>query len=348
MPADTLADPSETAPAAGPAPAPAASLRGRIGRTLAAVLILGAIVALIAVTPFLPNYYIRVVNSLLIYVLLGIGLNIVVGYAGLLDLGFVAFYAVGAYTYGLLASPQLGIHLPILVILPIAMAIGAVTGILLGMPVLRLRGDYLAIVTLGFGEIIRILLNNLDDLTGGPRGIFGIDKASIAGISFSRPGEIFWLLVVTVLIVGTLVWRLERSILGKAWAAIREDQDAAKGVGINTTNVKLAAFATSATIGSIAGVIFAASQRFVSPDSFALQESVLIVLMIVIGGVGNILGVVVGAAILILMPEVLREFAEWRILFLGLLMVALIILRPGGIVPRWFGPERVLKQVFGR
>lgn len=319
-----------------------------VGRRLGAFAILAAIVALIAVTPFLPNYYVRVANSLLIYVLLGIGLNIVIGYAGLLDLGFVAFYAVGAYTYGLLASPQLGIHLPFLLILPIAALLGALVGILLGLPVLRLRGDYLAIVTLGFGEIIRIMMNNLDGVTGGPRGIFGIDKASILGLGLSRPVEIFWLLVVTVLVVGTLVWRLERSILGKAWAAVREDQDAAKGVGVNTTNVKLAAFATSATIGSIAGVIFAASQRFVSPESFALQESVLIVLMIVIGGIGNILGVFIGAALLILLPEALRGFAEWRVLFLGLLMVTLIIIRPAGIAPRSFGPEKLIRTLFGK
>ena len=327
---------------------PRTESRTTLPRRLGALIILAAIVALIMITPFLPNYYIRVVNSLLIYVLLGIGLNIVIGYAGLLDLGFVAFYAVGAYTYGLLASPQLGLHLPILVILPIAACLGAIVGILLGLPVLRLRGDYLAIVTLGFGEIIRILMNNLDDLTGGPRGIFGIDKADLFGIPIAKPGEIFWLLVVTVLVVGTFVWRIEKSILGKAWAAIREDQDAAKGVGISTTRVKLAAFATSATIGSIAGVIFAASQRFVSPDSFSLQESVLIVLMIVIGGVGNILGIFVGASILILLPEVLRGFAEWRILFLGLLMVTLIIIRPAGIVPRSFGPEKLLKALFGK
>lgn len=325
-----------------------AATRSAAGRRLGAFAILAAIVALIAVTPFLPNYYVRVANSLLIYVLLGIGLNIVIGYAGLLDLGFVAFYAVGAYTYGLLASPQLGIHLPFLAILPIAALLGASVGVLLGLPVLRLRGDYLAIVTLGFGEIIRILMNNLDGVTGGPRGIFGIDKASVLGIGLSRPVEIFWLLVATVLIVGTLVWRLERSILGKAWAAVREDQDAAKGVGVDTTNVKLAAFATSATIGSIAGAIFAASQRFVSPDSFALQESVLIVLMIVIGGIGNILGVFVGAAILILLPEALRGFAEWRVLFLGLLMVVLIVIRPAGIVPRSFGPEKLIGTLFGK
>lgn len=312
------------------------------------ILVFGLAIALILATPFLPNYYIRVLNSLLIYILLGIGLNIVIGYTGLLDLGFVAFYAVGAYSYALLASPQLDLHLPFLMILVVAASLGAITGILLGIPVLRLRGDYLAIVTLGFGEIVRIIINNLDWLTGGPEGIARLDKASIAGIQISEPIDFFWLLLGVVVITAVLVWRLEHSILGKAWAAIREDQDAARGVGINTTNAKLAAFAISATIGSIAGVIFAASQRFVSPESFTLQQSVLIVLLIVIGGVGNILGVVVGAAILILLPEILRDFAEWRILFLGLLMVFLIIVRPAGIVPRSFGPDRLIRGLFGK
>ena len=319
----------------------------RGGRLLPFLCVAVAIALLIA-TPFLPNYYIRVVNGLLIYILLGIGLNIVIGYAGLLDLGFVAFYAVGAYTYGLLASPQLDLHLPFLLIVVIAALAGTITGILLGIPVLKLRGDYLAIVTLGFGEIIRIVINNMDWLTGGPQGIARLDKASIAGIEFARPVEIYWLLLVVVVLAALIVWRLEHSILGKAWAAIREDQDAARGIGINTTRAKLAAFATSATIGSIAGVIFAASQRFVSPESFTLQESVLIVLMIVIGGIGNILGVVAGAAILILLPEVLREFAEWRILFLGLLMIVLIIIRPGGLVTRSFGPGELFRRLLGK
>lgn len=321
--------------------------RPRSGRAIS-FLFFAIAIALIMATPFLPNYYVRVINSLLIYILLGIGLNIVIGYAGLLDLGFVAFYAVGAYSYALLASPQLDLHWPFLLILLVAACLGAVTGILLGIPVLRLRGDYLAIVTLGFGEIIRIIINNLDWLTGGPKGIPRLDKASILGIQVARPIDFFWLLLVTVLVAGVLVWRLERSILGKAWAAIREDQDAARGIGINTTNAKLAAFATSATIGSIAGAIFAASQRFVSPESFTLQESVLIVLMIVIGGIGNILGIVAGAAILMLLPEVLREFAEWRILFLGLLMIFLIIVRPAGIVPRSFGPDKLIRRLFGK
>ncbi len=311
-------------------------------------LVVALVIALVASTPFMSNYYIRVANGLLIYILLGIGLNIVIGYTGLLDLGFVAFYAVGAYTYGLLASPQLGLHLPFMLILLIAAALGMITGILLGLPVLKLRGDYLAIVTLGFGEIIRILLNNIDWLTGGPKGIARLDKASIFGLEISKPVDFYWLLIVAVLLIGTIVWRMERSILGKAWAAIREDQDAARGIGINMTKAKLAAFATSATIGSIAGVIFAGSQRFVSPESFSLQESVLIVLMIVVGGIGNILGIIVGAAILILLPEVLREFAEWRILFLGLLMIGLIILRPAGIVPRTFGPEKLIRGLFGK
>lgn len=323
------------------------SEKPRVSR-LVAFLVLAAIAALVAATPFLPNYHIRVANSLLIYILLGIGLNIVIGYTGLLDLGFVAFYAVGAYTYALLASPQLDLHLPFLVIVGIAAVLGTVTGILLGIPVLKLRGDYLAIVTLGFGEIIRIVVNNVDWLTGGPKGIARLDKASILGVEIARPVEIYWLLLVTVFLAGLFVWRLERSILGKAWAAIREDQDAARGIGINATNAKLAAFATSAAIGAIAGTIFAASQRFVSPESFTLQESVLIVLMIVIGGIGNILGIVAGAAILILLPEMLREFAEWRILFLGILMVVLIIVRPAGLVPRSFGPEKLIRGLFGK
>lgn len=319
----------------------------RFGRALP-ILLFALAVGLMVLTPFLPNYYVRIVNSLLIYILLGIGLNIVVGYAGLLDLGFVAFYAIGAYTYALLASPQFDLHFPFLLILLIAAGLGMLSGILLGIPVLKLRGDYLAIVTLGFGEIIRIVANNVDWLTGGPQGIARLDRASVVGYEFARPVDIYFLLLVVVFLAGVFVWRLQHSILGKGWAAIREDQDAARGIGINTTNAKLAAFATSAVIGSVAGVIFAASQRFVSPESFTLQESILIVLMIVVGGIGNILGIVVGAAILIVLPEVLREFAEWRILFLGLLMVALIIIRPGGLVPRGFGPEKLLRRVLGK
>lgn len=309
-------------------------------KLLGLALILAAIVLAFSV-PYMPNYYVRVLDSILIYILLGMGLNIVIGYAGLLDLGFVAFYAIGAYTYALLASPQLGLHLPFLVILPIACVVGAIAGILLGIPVLRLRGDYLAIVTLGFGEIIRVMINNADRVTNGPKGISSIDKIDIFGMTISTPKEIFWLLLITCIIVGIIVWRLQNSILGKAWAAIREDQDAARGIGINTTNAKLAAFAISATIGSVAGVYFSSFQRFVSPESFTFQESVLIVLIIVIGGVGNILGVIAGAFILILLPELLRDYAQYRMLLMGLLMAFLIIVRPNGLVPRSFTPDRL-------
>jgi branched-chain amino acid transport system permease protein len=309
-------------------------------RLLGSVFMAAALV-LFATIPALPNYYVRVADSILIYVLLGIGLNIVVGYAGLLDLGFVAFYAIGAYTYALLASPQFGLHLPFFAILLIAAMLGVMVGILLGVPVLRLRGDYLAIVTLGFGEIIRVIINNADSVTNGPKGIIRIDRPEIFGVRLSSPVDFYWLLLATCIVVAVIVWRLERSILGQAWSAIREDQDAAAGVGINTTRVKLAAFSISAAIGTVAGAIFASFQRFVSPESFTLQESVLIVMIIVIGGIGNILGIIAGAAVLVMLPELLRGYAEMRMLVLGLTMAALIIVRPQGIVPRSFGPEKL-------
>ncbi len=309
---------------------------------LQGIAILLAAAALVALVPWLGSYAIRVVDSVLIYALLGIGLNLVVGYAGLLDLGFVAFYAVGAYSYALLASPQFGLHLPFLLVLPIGAALGALCGVLLGIPVLRLRGDYLAVVTLGFGEIIRVLLNNADAMTNGPQGIIGIDRATIFGFALRRPVDFFWVLLVACLLCGAIVYRMERSLLGMAWSAIREDQDAARGVGINTTNAKLAAFAISAAIGGLAGVIFAAFQRFISPDSFSLNESILIVLIIVIGGVGNIFGVLLGSVVLVLLPELLREFSAYRMLVLGLVMAVLIVLRPQGLLPRSFGPDALL------
>ena len=307
-----------------------------------------AAAAALACIPSLPTYEVRVADSLLLYILLGMGLNIVIGYAGLLDLGFVAFYAVGAYSDALLASPQFGLHLPFPLIVVVGGLLGGFAGILLGIPVLGLRGDYLAIVTLGFGEIIRIVINNADGMTNGPRGIARIDKPEVFGHVFSTPADVYWLLLAACLVTGVLVWRLQTSLLGKAWAAIREDQDAARGVGIDATRVKLFAFAISAAIGGVTGVFFSASQRFVSPESFTLQESILVVLLIVIGGIGNILGVIAGAAVLLLLPEVLRGFAEGRILVLGLTMIVLIILRPQGLVPRTFGPDKLLKVLVRR
>jgi branched-chain amino acid transport system permease protein len=313
----------------------------RTRRRVAGILAIAAVLVLLALVPQAALYYVRLADDVLIYVLLAMGLNLVIGYAGLLDLGFVAFYAVGAYTYALLASPQFGIHLPFLVILPIGALLAACFGILLGIPVLPLRGDYLAIVTLGFGEIIRILLNNMNVVTGGPQGVMMIDTPRLLGFPITSPRGFYWLLMGLCFLVGTLVLRLEESVLGKAWAAIREDQDAARGIGIDTVRVKLAAFAISASIAGVAGVIFASFQRYVSPESFAFNESILIVLIIVIGGVGNILGVITGAVALIVLPELLRGVAQYRMMAFGFTLATLIILRPQGLVPRSFGPARL-------
>ncbi|AYC35079.1 branched-chain amino acid ABC transporter permease [Pseudomonas cavernae] len=325
-----------------------ASPRTHPGTRWGGLLFLLALITLASAVPFMPYGSIRVADSILIYILLGLGLNIVVGYCGLLDLGFVAFYAVGAYTYGLLASPHLGLHLPFLAILPIGIMLSGFVGVLLGFPVLRLRGDYLAIVTLGFGEIIRILINNLDRLTNGPRGLSRLDRPSIGGEVLSTPLDFYWLLLVAVAVCMVIVYRLEGSLQGKAWFALREDQDAASGVGINTTRIKLTAFAVSAAIAGGAGVIFATFQRFVSPESFTLHESILIVLMIVIGGAGNILGIIVGTLVMILIPEILREYSEYRMLIMGLMMVVIILVRPEGLVPRSFGPRQLFRVVLNK
>ena len=230
----------------------------------------------------LPTYPLRILDGILIYALLGLGLNVVIGLAGLLDLGFVAFYAIGAYAYALLASGQFGLHWPFLLVLPAGAAMAGLAGVLLGLPVLRLRGDYLAIVTLGFGEIIRILVNNLDWLTNGPQGIARIDPARIGGWTLSTPLDFLYVLTALVALVFLLVWRLEESALGIALAAVREDQDAARGVGIDTTQAKLIAFGLSATIGGAGGVMFASMQLYVSPESFTFWESLLVLMVVVV------------------------------------------------------------------
>lgn len=304
----------------------------------AVVLIVGA---------FLPTYPLRVLDFVLLYAMLGMGLNIVLGYAGLLDLGYVAFYAIGAYTYALLASPQFDLHLPFLLILVIGAGLAAIAGVLLGIPVLRLRGDYLAIVTLGFGEIIRVLMNNLDWLTNGPQGVARIDEASIFGWHLSTPLDFLFLLVGLTVAVFLFVWRLQESSLGIALAAVREDQDAARGCGIDTTGVKLVAFATSATIGGLGGVVFAAMQRFVSPESFTFWESLSIVLVVVIGGLGNPIGMVLGAGLLVLMPELLRAYADYRQLLYGAALVLIILARPMGLLRREYGPSWLARKLMG-
>jgi branched-chain amino acid transport system permease protein len=328
----------------GPALPAAADIAWR-GRARAAGILLLAAATIIVAMLHAPTYYVRVADMVLIYMLLGMGLNMVVGYAGLLDLGFVAFYAIGAYSYAILASGQFDIHLPFGVVLLIGGTLAGLAGVLLGIPVLRLRGDYLAIVTLGFGEIIRLFLNNLDRLTNGPQGISRIDQPHIFGFALTTPQDFFWLLLPLVALAFTLAWRLENSILGLGWAAIREDQDAARGIGIDTTVAKLLAFGLSAILGGFAGVIFAGFQRFVDPVSFTFWESLTVVLIVVIGGLGNLIGVLVGAAALIILPELLRDYSEYRMLLYGLALVIVILLRPRGLIDRRYNPAWLIRRL---
>ncbi len=306
------------------------------------------------------RYLFRVLDQAGIYVLLTLGLNIVVGYAGLLDLGYVAFYAIGAYSYALVASPQLGLHVPFWLILPVAPLLAALFGVLLGAPTLRLRGDYLAIVTLGFGEVIRILLNNLDPITNGPRGLINIDPATLdvthldpRSVATAKlllypplPDMLHWLpltltspiqyyYLILILCAGAVFfsYRLEGSRIGRAWAAIREDEDAAQTMGINKTTTKLLAFAMGASTAGFSGVIFSGLQGFVSPESFILLESITILSMVVLGGMGSIPGVVLGAIILVVVPEVLREYAQYRFTIFGLGLTLMMLVRPEGLWP---------------
>jgi branched-chain amino acid transport system permease protein len=319
--------------------------RSRSGRIRALAVIAAALALLLWFVPGLPTYYVRIIDTVLIYILLGIGLNMVVGYAGLLDLGFIAFYAIGAYSYAILASGQFGIHLPFGLVLFIGGGLAAVAGVLLGIPVLRLRGDYLAIVTLGFGEIIRLLMNNLVWMTNGPQGISRIDEPFLFGVGLNTPRDFFPLLLGLVVVALLIAWRLERSILGLGWAAIREDQDAARGIGINTTVAKLLAFGLSATFGGFAGVVFAGFQRFIDPVSFSFWESLTVVLIIVIGGLGNLVGVVIGAAVLIVVPELLRGYSEYRMLLYCCALVAMILLRPRGLIDRRYDPAWLMRAL---
>jgi len=325
------------------------------------------VVAVLLALPFALSYagtaWVRIANLAILYVLLALGLNIVVGFAGLLDLGYIAFYAVGAYVYALLASPHFGLHLPFWVILPIGAAVAGLFGVLLGAPTLKLRGDYLAIVTLGFGEIIRIFLNNLSrpvNLTNGPQGITGIDPFSVGsfsfarnekllGVDFSGPMKYYYLLLLVMVAVIVINVRLQDSRIGRAWEAIREDEIAARATGINTTAIKLLAFAMGATFGGVAGGMFSAIQGFISPESFVLVESVMVVAMVVLGGMGNIWGVVLGAVLLSFVPELLRwtvgpiqqavfgrmvvEPEVIRMLIFGLALVLVMLFRPAGLLP---------------
>jgi branched-chain amino acid transport system permease protein len=350
------------------------SKNGKIALFLVAAI---ALIALPLIAQQFGQGWVRIMALALLYVLLALGLNIVVGYAGLLDLGFVAFYAVGAYMFALMASPHLsenfegfkalfpnGLHTPIWLVVPLGALLAGMAGALLGAPTLKLRGDYLAIVTLGFGEIIRVFLNNLEqpfNITNGPRGLDRIDSMRFFGLDFGKAIEIGGLRIPSVtlyyylflaLVVGSVIicYRLENSRIGRAWMAIREDEIAAKAMGINTRNMKLLAFAMGATFGGVSGSMFAAFQGFVSPESFSLMESVMIVAMIVLGGLGHIPGVILGALMLAALPEVLRYIAGdvqnmtggridasiLRQLLIALAMITIMLVRPRGL---WPSPE---------
>jgi branched-chain amino acid transport system permease protein len=332
------------------------------------------------------NYWVRVLDFAMLYVMLALGLNVVVGFAGLLDLGYIAFYAIGAYLAAFLSSPHLstqfawigalfphGLHTPIWIIAPIAMAVAAIFGIILGAPTLRLRGDYLAIVTLGFGEIVRIFMNNLDrpiNITNGPQGIIGVSPAkfggfdlsqthSLFGLSFPAVYEYYYLFLLCALFVIFVCTRLQHSRIGRAWGAIREDEIAAKAMGINTRNVKLLAFAMGASFGGLSGAMFGAFQGFVSPESFTFWESVVVLACVVLGGMGHIPGVILGAILLSVFPEFLRstmgplqdmlfghsiiDTEVVRQLVYGLAMIVIMLYRSEGLWPAPKHEDRIAK-----
>ena len=300
-------------------------------------LLIGVVLAFALVFPVLfSTYQVNVMTTALMYVILGLGLNIVVGMAGLLDLGFVAFYAVGAYSYALL---NLHFGLGFWACLPIGGALAALFGIILGFPVLRLRGDYLAIVTLGFGEIIRLVLENWSTFSQGPSGISNIPRPSFFGIDLSLTQAIdyvYYLAIIFVIITIFVVNRLQDSRLGRAWMALREDEIACQAMGIDKRKTKLVAFSMGAFWAGIVGVMFSAKTTFINPASFTFLESAIILAIVVLGGMGSIIGVIIGAFILILMPEYLRGLSEYRMLAFGGVMVVMMIFRPQGII----GPLR--------
>lgn len=344
------------------------------------VVFLLAAVGLIALPLLLQtqgNAWVRILDIALLYVLLAIGLNIVVGYAGLLDLGYVAFFAIGAYLFALMGSSHLsdtfpaiqamfpnGMHTSLVIVIPLALLVAGAFGVILGAPTLKLRGDYLAIVTLGFGEIIRVFLNTLDhpyNITNGPKGITSIDSIKFWGLDLGRSFTIgdyrissvslyYYLFLALVIVAVIISHRLQLSRVGRAWMAIREDEIAAKAMGINTRNMKLMAFGMGASFGGVSGAMFAAFQGFVSPESFILMESVMIVAMVVLGGIGYLPGVILGAVLLAALPEVLRYVAGplhamtdgrldasiLRQLFIALAMIVIMLVRPRGL---WPSPE---------
>src|SRR3990172_9517668 len=287
------------------------------------------LVGLVGVPFFLNNYFIDVLTLTGIYVVLALGLNIVVGLAGLLDLGYIAFYAIGAYTYALLF-----IHFGVSywVGMPLGGLAAAGFGMILGLVTLRLRGDYLAIVTLGFIQIVHLVLNNWDSLTHGPNGILNIGRPAIGNFQFQEPIHFYYLILSIAVLTAVVISRLNNSRIGSAWIAMREDEIAAAAMGIDTTRMKCLAFSLGAFWAGIAGVFFAGKFAFVSPESFTFFESVFVLAMVVLGGMGSIQGAIVGATILIVLPEVLRGFASYRMLIFGAALVAMMVFRPQGLI----------------
>ncbi|MEK0428799.1 MAG: ABC-type branched-chain amino acid transport system, permease component protein [Pseudomonadota bacterium] len=368
------------------------------------------LVALLIAFPFVAsqfgNSWVRIIDVALLYIMLALGLNIVVGFAGLLDLGYIAFFAIGAYLAGLLASPQFvivleslqmefpaaadylisslppdvvtqGLHLSVWLIVPLAALVAGIAGAVLGAPTLKLRGDYLAIVTLGFGEIIRIFMNNLNgpvNITNGPQGINLIDPVRIGSVSFAGQSGVvsfggfsmpsvnayYFLFLLLCVLTVFIAQRLQHSRLGRAWIAIREDEIAAKAMGINVRNVKLLAFAMGASFGGVAGAMFGAFQGFISPESFTLTESIAVLAMVVLGGIGHVPGVILGAVLLAALPEILRHTVEpvqmvlfghvWieaevlRQLLYGLALVLIMLIRPSGLWPSPRHEDRMLPE----
>lgn len=317
--------------------------RRRIGLALLGIVLLGF--------PFLDrnNSHVDFMANAGAFVLLALGLNIVVGMAGLLDLGYAAFFAIGSYSYAMLASQQFGLHVPFWVMLFLASIIAAIVGLLLGAPTLRLRGDYLAIVTLGFGEIVPQTFLNLAQYTNGPNGISSLDQPSLFGHAFGFSATPYYYTLLMLIVVGILVAvNLQKSRLGRAWMAIREDELAARHMGINTTAAKLSAFALGASFSGVAGVAYAAKLSLVSPDQFQFNVSVLVLSMLVLGGMGNIAGVIVGSFVLsfinsFLLPQstnlahsvglVNVDFTNYRFMLYGVILVAMMLFRPEGLIP---------------
>lgn len=298
-------------------------------------LAIALLIPLLIATP----YSLNVMTTAAIFVLLASGLNIVVGYCGLLDLGYIAFMAVGAYTAGIIAK---AFDLPLIFTIPAVIIMTVLAGLIIGAPTLRLRSDYLAIVTLGFGEITRITANNLS-ITGGPSGIFGIPGLlKIGNFDLQEPAVFYY---VTVLVVAAFVLaaaRLGKSRLGRAWRFVREDEDAAEAMGIHTYKVKLMAYIFGAVWGGFGGILFAAHLSAVSPQSFVFLQSALVLMAVVLGGMGNMRGVVIGALVISLLPELLRDLSTYRYLVFGLLLVVVMVFRPQGFWPaRGYEPERV-------